>query len=491
MRRRSVPLGNTGFGCRCGTPERVPILIPDLVWRDGAFRTDLAVDIDPDSGRIRAVQDASGRTGRSPVHRLAGRALLPGFINAHSHSFQRLLRGRAQWRPASQRADFWSWRAVMYQVANALSPDDLYDVARFCFIEMLLAGWTSVGEFHYLHNDPSGHAYESPFELAARVIAAAEDAGIRIRLLNVAYSTGGIGAPLAPEQRRFATPDLEVYLRSTMELLEAMAPSRLVSIGVAPHSIRAVPRTWLRPIHAQAFGFDMPFHVHANEQPDEVAACLAAYGRRPIEVMTEEGVVDGLLTAVHATHVTHNEIALLASNGPTVCACPTTERDLGDGFLPGAEMMHAGARIAIGTDGQCLIDPFAEMRLLEYHERLRKLTRVVLARPVGERLENAPVLLDAATISGAASLRLEAGAIEPGACADLVAIDLEHHALLGAQPENVAAALALNAPPDVVCDVWVGGVQRVSDRQHVHAREAGAAFARVARRLHLQQGGWS
>jgi formimidoylglutamate deiminase len=407
---------------------------------------------------------------------------MPGFVNAHSHSFQRLLRGRAQWRPAEAApADFWTWREAMYGVANALSPDDVYHVARFCFIEMLLAGWTSVGEFHYLHNDPAGRSYHSPFELAARVIAAAEDAGIRIRLLNVAYATGGIGQPLQPEQRRFATPDLEAFLQGTIELAESMAARPLVSIGVAPHSIRAVPRTWLRPIHALAFGFDLPFHIHANEQPAEIAACMAAYRCRPIEAMTEEGVVDGLFTAVHATHVTHNEITLLSSSGPSVCACPTTERDLGDGFLPGEELSEAGARIAIGTDGQSMIDPFAEMRLLEYHERLRKLRRVVLARSNAHgRLASAPLLIDAATRIGAASLRLDAGVIAPGAFADLIAIDLEHHALAGADAERLAAMVALCAPRDVVCDVWVGGVQKISDRRHAHERDASAAFRRVA-----------
>jgi formimidoylglutamate deiminase len=459
----------------------VPILVPDLVWREDAFRSDLAVDIDPWTGRIRAVLQAPAIAPGAAVQRLGGRALLPGFVNAHSHSFQRLLRGRAQWRPAEGNADFWSWREAMYGIANALSPDDVYHVARFCFIEMLLAGWTSVGEFHYLHNDPEGRRYEAPFELATRVIAAAEDAGIRIRLLNVAYATGGIGQPLLPEQRRFATPRLESFLQGTMELVEANASRPLVSIGVAPHSIRAVPRGWLRPMHALAFGYDLPFHIHANEQPAEIAACMSAYGKRPVEVMTEEGVVDGLFTAVHATHVTHNEISLLASNGPSVCACPTTERDLGDGFLPGDELRTAGARIAMGTDGQSMIDPFAEMRLLEYHERLRKLRRVVLARSdTHGRLANAPLLIEAGTVAGAASLRLDAGVIAPGAFADLVAIDLQHLALAGADAERLAAMVALCAPRDVVCDVWVGGVQRISDRRHVHQHAASAAFRRVA-----------
>ncbi len=459
----------------------MPVLLADLVWRNDAFHDGLAIDIDVRSGRIRSVAEAATLPADTPVQRLTGRALLPGFVNAHSHSFQRLLRGRGQWKPHGEGADFWSWREAMYAIANTLSPDEVYDVARLCFIEMLRAGWTSVGEFHYLHNGVDGRPYARPFELAERVIAAAVDVGIRIRLLNSAYATGGVGAPLRPEQRRFATPDLEAYLRDTMNLVEMVAADPLASVGVAPHSIRAVPRTWLRPIHALAFGFDLPFHIHANEQPAEVAACLAAYGRRPIEVMAEEGVVDGLFTAVHATHVTHQEIALLGSGGPTVCACPTTERDLGDGFLAGEELLAAGAAVAIGTDSQTLLDPFAEMRLLEYHERLRKLRRVVLARDdAAGRLVTAPVLLHAATRAGAASLRLDTGEIADGAAADLVAVDLDHITLAGTNLDTLAAALTLTAPADVVCDVWVGGVQRIQDRRHAAEQEAAAAFRRAA-----------
>ena len=457
------------------------VLVPDLVWQEGAFRAGLAVELDPGTGRIGAVRAAAGLPAGATRERLAGRALLPGFVNAHSHSFQRLLRGRGQTRGAHAGSDFWSWREAMYTAAAALSPDDVQDVARFCFIEMLRAGWTTVGEFHYLHNDPAGRPYDRPFELAERVIAAAEEAGIRIRLLNVAYATGGIGEPLRPEQRRFGTPDLERYLRGTVELVESVAGHALASVGVAPHSIRAVPRSWLRPIHALAYGFDAPFHVHASEQPAEVAASHAAWGRRPIEVLAEEGVLDDLFTAVHATHITHNEIALLAAAGPHVCACPTTERDLGDGFLAGEELLRAGARLALGTDSQVMIDPFAEMRLIEYHERLRKLRRVVVAREDGAgTLSPAGPLIDAATAGGARALRIESGVIATGSPADLVAIDLDHRVLAGCGPDALAVTLALAAQVDVVSDVWVGGVRRVQERHHSGERAAQAAFARVS-----------
>jgi formimidoylglutamate deiminase len=320
--------------------------------------------------------------------------------------------------------------------------------------------------------------------LAHRVIAAAESVGIRISLLNVCYATGGIDQPLLPEQRRFNTPDAERYLMDTGALREHWADHPGVSVGVAPHSVRAVPRSWLPELHAWARFHDLPFHIHASEQPAEVEAALAAWGLRPVELLDAEGVLDERLTAVHATHLTPAEVALLGDAGATVCACPTTERDLGDGFLLGSELLAAGARIALGSDSQTVLDPFEELRLVEYHERLRRLRRVVLAVPgEADRLENAPPLLEMGTESGARSLRLETGSIAAGLLADLVAVDLEHPTLAGFTPEYLAATLALSAPAAVVSDIWVGGVRRVEARRHPLDEEAPAALRGVAARI--------
>jgi formimidoylglutamate deiminase len=505
----------------------VTVLIPDLVYVAGRFEAGLAVEIREADGRIvrvgpvaelvgggqgvRGADGPGGDTGgagaeglaggaggpgladaagaaRSPqprVERLPGRALLPGFVNAHSHAFQRLIRGRTQWRSASApQADFWSWREAMYAAALALSPEDVFAVSRACFLEMLRSGITAVGEFHYLHRDPEGRRYADPNELAHRVIAAADAVGIRIALLNVCYATGGIGEPLRPEQRRFATPAVDAYIADTDALSDAYVGHPRVTVGVAPHSVRAVPREWLPELHAYAAARDFPFHMHVSEQPAEVEAAVAAYGFRPIALLAEDGVLDSRFTAVHATHLSLEEIALLGDGGATVCACPTTERDLGDGFLPGAELLDADAPIALGTDSQTVIDFFEEMRLVEYHERLRRLRRVVLAVPGGEdRLEVAPLLLELATEAGARSLRLEAGRIAPGALADLVAVDLDHPALVGASPETLAAVLALSAPADVVSDVWVDGVRRLESRRHPEDGPAAEALRDVARRV--------
>ncbi len=500
------------------------LLVPDLVYVAGRFESGLAVGIDEASGRIawvgraeevgagapggvgarpggRATSRAAGSSGAGPdaaganaavgaptaavVERLPGRALLPGFVNAHSHAFQRLIRGRTQWRPATApQADFWSWREAMYAAALSLSPVDVFAVSRFCFLEMLRAGITAVGEFHYLHRDIDGRRYPEPNELAYRVLDAAAEVGIRIALLTVCYATGGIGRPLASEQRRFATTDLDEFLRDTADLQDRCRGDAMVTVGVAPHSVRAVPREWLRELHGWAASREMVVHMHVSEQPREVEDCVAAYGLRPVELLAAEDVLDARFTAVHATHLTPEEIALLGDAGATVCACPTTERDLGDGFLPGAELLDADVRIALGSDSHTVIDPFEEMRLVEYHERLRRLRRVVLAVPGDAgRLEVAPLLLELGTEAGARSLGIEAGAIEAGRWADIVAVDLEHPAVAGWTPESLAAVLTLSAPPDVVADVWVGGVRRLEGRRHALDMEAMAAFREVARRV--------
>ncbi|HEX6940298.1 MAG TPA: formimidoylglutamate deiminase [Longimicrobiales bacterium] len=497
----------------------MPLLIPDLIYRDGRFEAGLGLEYDAGTGRITRVgpagalaagvagaagaagggangtdtadgADAAGgaaaRAGARPeVERLPGRALLPGFVNAHSHAFQRLIRGRTQWRPATRpHADFWSWREAMYAAALAMSPEDVFLVSRFCFLEMLRAGITSVGEFHYLHRDPEGRRYQESNELAHRVLEAAADVGLRIALLNVCYATGAIGGPLRPEQRRFATPELDAYLRDTADLQDRFRGDPRVTVGVAPHSVRAVPREWLRELRAWAASRDVAVHMHVSEQPREVEDCVAAYGLRPVELLAAEGVLDERFTAVHATHLSPEEVALLGDAGATVCACPTTERDLGDGFLPGAELLDAAAPIALGSDSHTVIDPFEEMRLVEYHERLRRLRRVVLAVPGADgRLEVAPLLLELATESGARSLRLDAGRLEAGRLADFIAIDLDHPTLAGWTPETLPAILTLSAPPDVVTDVWVGGVRRLDSRRHPLDAEAAAAFREVAARV--------
>lgn len=474
-------------------------LEPELTWVDGRFHRGLSVVIDEEHGRIARVEPTDGGddppagpgTERVP---LADRALIPGLVNAHSHAFQRLARGRTQTRPAGRdAADFWSWREAMYGIALSLSTEDVYDVSRFCFLEMMRTGVTGVGEFHYLHHQPDGKAYRDPNQLALRVIAAAEDVGLRIALLNVCYATGGIGERLEERQRRFRASSLDEYLERTGRLADVIGAAGgvrkpgggLATVGVAPHSIRAVPRDWLPVLREWAVERDMPVHMHVSEQRAEVEACERVYGLRPVELLTEDGLLDDRFTAVHATHLTDDEVTLIGQSGGIVCACPTTERDLGDGFLRGLDLVESGARISLGTDSHTNLDFLEEMRLVEYHERLRRFERVVVtdgARTDGERHQVGPTLLDMATVSGARSLRLDAGRIAPDTLADLVTLDLKHHSLAGWSDDTLAATLTLSATPDVVRDVWVGGVRRLDDRRHALEEEVVDRFRDVASR---------
>jgi formimidoylglutamate deiminase len=455
--------------------------MPDLTYRDGAFHEGLALAYDAGTGTITHVGAGAATDG---AVRLPGRALIPGFVNAHSHAFQRLIRGRTQWRPPdATAADFWSWREAMYAAALELSPDDVEHVSRFCFVEMLQAGITAVGEFHYLHNDRDGARYADPLELSRRVLAAARDAGIRIRLLHVCYATGGIRQPLSPEQRRFTTADLDTFLADADALAAAAAAEPRAGVGLAPHSIRAVPRDWLVPLHEWAAARDVPLHMHVSEQSAEVSASVEKYGMRPVELLREEGLLDERFTAVHATHLTNFEVRLLAGTGATVCACPATERDLGDGFLRAADLVEAGVAIALGTDSQTVIDMLEEARLVEYHERLQRMRRVVITDAVAGRLHAGPPLLRMATAAGARSLRLSAGSLEPGAVADMVAIDLGHPSLAGCSAGTLADALMLTAASAAVRDVWVGGRAVIADGTHTLQEAATRDFERVARRV--------
>jgi formimidoylglutamate deiminase len=439
-------------------------LVPDLLWLEGRFQAGLAVDVGAD-GRIASVRDAAQRRGRpGEVRRLSGQALLPGFVNAHSHAFQRLLRGRTQWRPLDQeRSDFWTWREAMYDAVLGLDEAGLATASRACFREMLRAGFTTVGEFHYVHRLRDGSLPDPPDRLARVVVDAARATGIRIVLLHVAYATGGIGAPLEDRQRRFATPDLDGYLEA-LEHLAASCEGDTVTFGAAPHSLRAVPRDWLAPIAAWCERRDAPLHLHVAEQPAEVDACLAAYGATPLATLEAEGALSPRFTAVHATHIDADDAARLARSGATVCACPTTERDLADGFLPLELLRPAEVPIALGSDSNAVIDPFEEMRCVEYHERLRTGRRVVVADPLPradggapDRVGCAPPLLAMGTRNGARALGIDAGVIEPGLLADLVAVDLDHPTLDGHAADTLASMLVFGAPTSVVREVWVGG----------------------------------
>ena len=436
-----------------GTPRTITA---ERVYLGDRFEKAVVLAVDG-SGMISAV-----KSGSEAELRLEGQAVIPGFVNAHSHAFQRALRGRTTARASDREEHFWTWRDQMYRLVLGLTPDDVHAHSLQAFREMAAAGFTSVGEFHYLHRDRDGRPYEDQNLLARRVIEAALESGLRITLLNVFYERGGLrDEPLSAGQVRFGGQSVDEFLDRTRVLARAFAGNNRVAIGVAPHSVRAVSPEALKPIIAAAIAEGWPCHIHLSEQESEVAECLEVYGHRPVELVAE---LDGLgpqTTGVHCTHITDAEIRLLADSGASVCACPTTEADLGDGFLRALELRSAGVPIGLGTDSQARIDPFEEMRAVEYHERLRHRRRNVLASSVNAGADSsdqvACELLTMATRSGAICLGLAAGELTPGRWADFVCVDLAHPILGGWTDESLSALLALGADPRIITATYVGG----------------------------------
>ena len=367
---------------------------------------------------------------------------VPAMVNAHSHAFQRDLRGVAE-RPGSPDDDFWSWRSEMFRLAGALEPATMRDVAARVYGEMAAAGYGAVGEFHYVHHRPDGTPYEDPNAMAIAVAEAARAVGLRIVLLPAAYHRAGWDGgdlPPTPGQRRFCDPDADAYL-GRVDALRAWAADRPgVSVGVAAHSIRAVPASWLEAIAAYAEREGLVRHVHAHEQPREVAECRAEHGLTPAALLDRTGFLGPRTSIVHGIHVTADDIALLAESDTIVVSCPTTEGSLGDGVPPALAYRDAGVRLAVGTDSQVRIDPFEETRELETLARRERRTRHALLATYGD-------LWAELCRNGRASLGLG----EADDAAGLVAIDRDHPELHGVADEDVALALATCASAAVVC----------------------------------------
>ena len=366
------------------------------------------------------------------AERLAG-LTLPGLANAHSHAFQRALRGHVQ-----RAGSFWTWREQMLALAETLDPDAYLRLARATYAEMALAGVTVVGEFHYLHHGSGGVPYADPNEMGRTLIAAAAQAGIRIVLLDACYLDGG--------SARFRDASAAAWAERVSDLDGA---------GAAIHSVRAVDPAGARVVAAWAATRGAPLHAHVSEQPAENASTLAAHGLTPTALLRDAGALSERFTAIHATHVTAADIALLGSTGATVCLCPTTERDLADGIGPARALADAGARLALGSDSHAVVDLLEEARAVELDER----------QATGQRgRHSAAELIAAATAGGYASLGLrDGGRIAPGALADLTTISLQSARLAGVPP---AAAIFCASAADVR-EVVVGGRRVVRDGAHV------------------------
>jgi formiminoglutamate deiminase len=406
----------------------------------GGPARDVAVEVA--GGRFTAVVPGTLPAG---AVRLPG-VLLPGLANAHSHAFHRALRGRTHGGGGT----FWSWRELMYAVAGRLDPDGCLSLARAVYAEMALAGISTVGEFHYLHHGPGGRRYAEPNAMAEALRQAAADAGIRLTLLDTCYLAGGLGAgghrSLAGVQERFGDGDAEGWAAR----VAALRPSAGMRVGAAIHSVRAVPREAIGVVRDADPAW--PLHVHLSEQPAENEACLAHYGCTPTALLDGCGVLGPRTTAVHATHLTAADVATLGRSRTTACLCPTTERDLADGIGPARALRDAGAGLSLGSDQHAVVDLLEEARALEMHERL-------VSR---QRGRFTPAELLTALTDHAGLGWPDAGRIEVGVRADLVAVALDSARTAGSSPEQVV----LTATAADVRTVLVEGRVVVRDGRH-------------------------
>ncbi len=410
-------------------------LLPTGLARDVTFEVD--------RGRFVSVTSDSDSDGSEVLPGV----VLPGLANAHSHAFHRALRGRTHDRGGT----FWTWREQMYAVAGQLDPQSYLELARATYAEMALAGVTCVGEFHYLHHQPGGRPYADPNAMGDALRQAAVEAGVRLTLLDTCYLAGGLSAQghsaLNVEQLRFGDGDANGWATRVGDL----ADDANTRIGAAIHSVRAVPRDQLGVVARAAAG--RPLHVHLSEQPAENQACQGFYGLTPTALLDAEGVLGHRTTAVHATHLTDDDITRLGRARTVACICPTTERDLADGIGPARQLREAGSPLALGSDQHAVIDLLEEARALEMHERLSSLQR--------GRFQPAE-LLTAAT--NHASLGWEnAGRLDVGARADLVAVLLDSPRTAGSDP----AQILFSATAADVDTVIVDGRRVVSGGEHV------------------------
>lgn len=444
-------------------------------WLGTHVEPGVALEVSSD-GRISAVR--TGAEAPPPGAVVLRGLTIPGLANAHSHAFHRALRGTVQvgsgtgpspqGRGAlSERApdSFWTWRKVMYAVAQKITPDNYYSLARATYAEMALAGITNVGEFHYLHHAPGGTPYADPNAMGEALIAAAGEAGIRITLLDTAYLSSGFGAAPEPHQLRFTDGTADAWA----ERVSALKERDGVRIGAAIHSVRAVPADQLSTVAEWARERQAPLHVHLSEQTAENDACLAAHGMTPTQLLAEHGVLGARTTGVHNTHMTDGDIALIGASSTGTCMCPTTERDLADGIGPAVALQRAGSPLSLGSDSHAVVDLLEEARAMELNERLRTRTRGHWT---------AAALLRAATADGHAALgRPDAGTLEPGALADFTTLTLDSVRTAGPVPRLGAETAVFAATASDVHHVVVGGRAIVRDGVHVTVPDTGRALA--------------
>jgi formimidoylglutamate deiminase len=440
----------------------------------------VVIEVDP-SGTISALDTSGAPDLQLGATRLAG-PVIPGMPNLHSHAFQRAMAGLTE--TAGPKADsFWSWRELMYHFLEKIDPDQAEIVAAQLYAEMLEHGYTAIAEFHYLHHDPQGLPYADRAEMALRHCRAAHRVGMRMTMLPVLYAHSNFGgvAPL-PGQRRFLN-DIEGFARIVETLADALAGDPLQRLAVAAHSLRAVTPEQLDEVVvlARGLGSDTPLHLHAAEQRKEVDDCVAWSGLTPVRWLLENVEVSSQWCLVHSTHMDASETALLAASGAVAGLCPSTEGDLGDGFFRGVDYLGAGGSFGIGGDSHAAVDPFVELRLFEYTQRLLHQRRNLLARRQGESLGAA--LYEQACAGGARALGQPIGSIAVGARADLVVLDGDDPGLIERTGDALLDSAIFGPTRRPVRDVMVAGVWQVRDGVHRCRDELAAPYRAVVKQL--------
>jgi len=435
------------------------------------WRTDVRLTIE--DGRFADVLSGVAAQPDAERHAIA----IPGMPNLHSHAFQRAMAGRAETRGRSPDS-FWTWRDWMYRLALALTPDQVEAVASQLYVEMLEAGFTRVGEFHYLHHDRDGRPYAAIAEMATRIAAAARESGIGLTLLPVFYAHANFGAAAPTDgQRRFIC-DVDGFARLLEECRRAVKALDGANVGVAPHSLRAVTPDELAAVCAMAG--DGPIHIHAAEQVKEVEDSLAWSGARPVAWLLDNAPVDARWCLIHATHLDARETEALARTRAVAGLCPVTEANLGDGVFNGPAFAASGGRFGIGTDSNVRVAVADELRQLEYAQRLTHRARNVMAEAGGS---TGRALFDAARGGGAAALRVERGGIMPGAPADLVTLNATHPGFAGRAQDGLLDAWIFGAAATAVDCVWVRGRKLVEAGRHGRRDAIAARFRAVAAEL--------
>ncbi|MFF8095834.1 formimidoylglutamate deiminase [Streptomyces sp. NPDC016675] len=446
------------------TTERTRTYWLEHAWLGTHVEPGVAVDVR--DGRVTAVR--TDTPAPPPGAEILRGLTLPGLADAHSHAFHRALRGTVQVGSGT----FWTWREVMYSVADRLTPETYHDLARAVYAEMALAGITAVGEFHYVHHAPGGAPYADPNAMGEALIEAAAEAGIRITLLDTCYLSSGFGRAPDAHQRRFSDGTAQAWAERS-SLLKERDHAR---IGAAVHSVRAVPADQLATVAHWAEQRRAPLHVHLSEQTAENDACHAAHGCTPTRLLADHGVLGPRTTGIHNTHLTDEDIALLGDSRTGTCMCPTTERDLADGIGPAAALQRAGSPLSLGSDSHAVVDLLEEARAMELNERLRTRTRGHWT---------AAALLRAATADGHAALGWDdVGTLETGARADLTTVALDSVRTAGPPPRLGAETAVFAATAADVRHTVVGGRHVVRDGAHTLVPDVPGALARAVAALH-------